>query len=376
MDKYLGESIPKLGFGLMRLPIKDDVIDMEQMKKMVDRFLEEGFCYFDTAYGYHNGESEKAIKEALVDRYPREKYLLATKLPAWAGAKSKEEAEQMFYTSLERTGAGYFDFFLLHNLGEGRSHYFDDYDIWSFLAERKKEGLIKHLGFSMHDKADVLDEILSAHPEMEFVQLQINYADWEDPTIESRKCYEVARKHGKPVIIMEPVKGGTLANPPKEVADVLKQANPTASPSSWAIRFAASLDGIITVLSGMSNLEQMEDNLSYMKAFKPLSEEERKVVEKAREIYNSFPKVPCTACAYCMKGCPQNIAIYGSFQAYNISSMYGDLKSARNKYTWNTDGQGRKKASACISCGKCEQVCPQHIAIREELKKVAETLEG
>lgn len=376
MDKYLGESIPKLGFGLMRLPIKDDVIDMEQMKKMVDRFLEEGFCYFDTAYGYHNGESEKAIKEALVDRYPREKYLLATKLPAWAGAKSKEEAEQMFYTSLERTGAGYFDFFLLHNLGEGRSHYFDDYDIWSFLAERKKEGLIKHLGFSMHDKADVLDEILSAHPEMEFVQLQINYADWEDPTIESRKCYEVARKHGKPVIIMEPVKGGTLANPPKEVADVLKQANPTASPSSWAIRFAASLDGIITVLSGMSNLEQMEDNLSYMKAFEPLSEEERKAVEKAREIYNSFPKVPCTACAYCMKGCPQNIAIYGSFQAYNISSMYGDLKSARNKYTWNTDGQGRKKASACISCGKCEQVCPQHIAIREELKKVAETLEG
>lgn len=376
MDKYLGESIPKLGFGLMRLPIKDDVIDMEQMKKMVDRFLEEGFCYFDTAYGYHNGESEKAIKEALVDRYPREKYLLATKLPAWAGAKSKEEAEQMFYTSLERTGAGYFDFFLLHNLGEGRSHYFDDYDIWSFLAERKKEGLIKHLGFSMHDKADVLDEILSAHPEMEFVQLQINYADWEDPTIESRKCYEVARKHGKPVIIMEPVKGGTLANPPKEVADVLKQANPTASPSSWAIRFAASLEGIITVLSGMSNLEQMEDNLSYMKAFKPLSEEERKVVEKAREIYNSFPKVPCTACAYCMKGCPQNIAIYGSFQAYNISSMYGDLKSARNKYTWNTDGQGRKKASTCISCGKCEQVCPQHIAIREELKKVAETLEG
>lgn len=376
MDKYLGESIPKLGFGLMRLPIKDDVIDMEQMKKMVDRFLEEGFCYFDTAYGYHNGESEKAIKEALVDRYPREKYLLATKLPAWAGAKSKEEAEQMFYTSLERTGAGYFDFFLLHNLGEGRSHYFDDYDIWSFLAERKKEGLIKHLGFSMHDKADVLDEILSAHPEMEFVQLQINYADWEDPTIESRKCYEVARKHGKPVIIMEPVKGGTLANPPKEVADVLKQANPTASPSSWAIRFAASLDGIITVLSGMSNLEQMEDNLSYMKAFAPLSEEERKAVEKAREIYNSFPKVPCTACAYCMKGCPQNIAIYGSFQAYNISSMYGDLKSARNKYTWNTDGQGRKKASACISCGKCEQVCPQHIAIREELKKVVETLEG
>ena len=222
MEKYLGESIPKLGFGLMRLPMNGEKIDVEQTKKMVDKFISEGFCYFDTAYGYNDGASEAAAKEALVDRYPREKFLLATKLPAWAGAKSREEAEQMFYTSLERTGAGYFDFYLLHNLGEERTHFFDDYDIWNFLQERKKEGLIRHLGFSMHDKADVLDRILTEHPEMEFVQLQINYADWEDPTIESRKCYEVARKHGKPVIIMEPVKGGTLANPPKEVTDILK----------------------------------------------------------------------------------------------------------------------------------------------------------
>ncbi|MBC5688504.1 aldo/keto reductase [Mediterraneibacter sp. NSJ-55] len=376
MEQYLGEKIPKLGFGLMRLPMKDNAIDIEQTKAMVDRFLEEGFYYFDTAYGYNNGESEKAIKKALVDRYPREKFMLATKLPAWAGAKNREEAEQMFYTSLERTGAGYFDFYLLHNLGEQRTHFFDDYDIWNFLAEKKKEGLIKHLGFSMHDKAEVLDEILTAHPEMEFVQLQINYADWEDPTIESQKCYEVARKHQKPIIIMEPVKGGTLANPPKEVTEVLRQANPKASPSSWAIRFAASLDGVITVLSGMSNMEQMEDNLSYMKEFQPLTTEEQKTVETAREIFNAFPKVPCTACAYCMKGCPQHIAIYGSFQAYNIYSMYGDLGGARNKYTWNTDGHGWKKASACIACGKCEKVCPQHISIREELKKVAAALEG
>lgn len=225
MEKYLGESIPKLGFGLMRLPMNGEKIDVEQTKKMVDKFISEGFCYFDTAYGYNDGASEAAAKEALVDRYPREKFLLATKLPAWAGAKSREEAEQMFYTSLERTGAGYFDFYLLHNLGEERTHFFDDYDIWNFLQERKKEGLIRHLGFSMHDKADVLDRILTEHPEMEFVQLQINYADWEDPTIESRKCYEVARKHGKPVIIMEPVKGGTLANPPKEVTDILKTAD-------------------------------------------------------------------------------------------------------------------------------------------------------
>ena len=281
MEKYLGESIPKLGFGLMRLPMNGEKIDVEQTKKMVDKFISEGFCYFDTAYGYNDGASEAAAKEALVDRYPREKFLLATKLPAWAGAKSREEAEQMFYTSLERTGAGYFDFYLLHNLGEERTHFFDDYDIWNFLQERKKEGLIRHLGFSMHDKADVLDRILTEHPEMEFVQLQINYADWEDPTIESRKCYEVARKHGKPVIIMEPVKGGTLANPPKEVTDILKTADAEASPSSWAIRFAASLDGVITVLSGMSNMEQMEDNTSYMKEFAPLSEDEQKVIAKA-----------------------------------------------------------------------------------------------
>ena len=375
MGNYLGEEIPKLGFGLMRLPMKDDAIDLEQTKEMVDRFMKAGFCYFDTAYGYNDGESEKAAKAALVDRYPREKFFLATKLPAWAGAKSKEEAEQMFYTSLERTGAGYFDFYLLHNLGEERSHFFDDYGIWDFLQERKKEGLIRHLGFSMHDKAEVLDEILTAHPEMEFVQLQINYADWEDPSIESRKCYEVARKHGKPVIIMEPVKGGTLANLPKEVSEVFAAADPAASPSSWAIRFAASLEGVITVLSGMSNVEQMEDNISYMKEFKPLNSEEQSVVEKARDIFNSFPKVPCTACAYCMKGCPKNIAIYGTFQAVNIYNMYNDLAGAKGKYEWNTSGHGWGKASECIKCGKCEQGCPQHIHIRDELEKAAEVLE-
>ena len=374
---YLGKDIPKLGFGLMRLPANEDgSIDIPQTCKMVDMFLENGFTYFDTAYGYGDGASERAAKTALVDRYPREKFLLATKLPAWAGAASKEEAEQMLYTSLERTGAGYFDFYLLHNLGEERTHFFDDYDIWNFLAQKKKEGIIRNLGFSFHDKADALEEVLKAHPEMDFVQIQINYADWENPSVESRKCYEIARKYEKPVIIMEPVKGGTLANPPKAVRELMERENSTASPASWAIRYAASLEGVITVLSGMSNIAQMKDNISFMKDFKPLSEREQAVMEKARDILAEIPVIPCTACAYCMKGCPKKIAIYGSFQAYNSYLVYGDMGGAAGNYSWNTDGHGWGKASACIQCGKCEQVCPQHIAIRKELTKVAGLFEG
>ncbi len=373
---YLGKNIPKLGFGLMRLPmLEGGVIDIEQTKTMVDMFLEKGFLYFDTAYGYNNGASEAAIKEALVDRYPRDKFYLATKLPAWAGAKNAEEAKQMFYTSLERTGAGYFDFYLLHNLGEKRTASFDEYGIWDFLRERKEEGLIKHLGFSFHDKAAVLDELLTKHPDMEFVQLQINYADWESSSVESRKCWEVARKHGKPVIIMEPIKGGILASPPPTVEAVFKAADPNASVASWAIRFAASLEGVITVLSGMSNIAQMEDNLSYMADFKPLSEEERKVMDKAQEALAAIPTIPCTSCGYCIPGCPKNINIRGIFGAMNMNLIYGNLESARGNYGFNTAFQGMAGASACIECGQCESVCPQHISIIDELKKCAEVLE-
>ena len=375
MDEMLVNSMPRLGFGLMRLPQKDGEIDIAQTCEMVDMFLAKGFKYFDTAYGYGNGASERAAKVALVDRYPRESFYLATKLPAWAGVKTAQEAQQMFWTSLERTGAGYFDFYLLHNLGEQRTRCFDEFGIWDFLQARKAEGLIRHLGFSFHDKAAVLDELLTAHPEMEFVQLQINYADWEHPAIESRKCYEVARRHGKPVIIMEPVKGGNLANPPQAVRDNFAALNPDASPSSWAVRFAASLEGVMVVLSGMSNVAQMADNLSYMSDFKPLSADEQAAVARAREIIEGIPTIPCTACEYCVKGCPANIGIPGVFEVMNMYTMFNNLAAAKDKYYWKTEGRHQGKASACLECGACEAVCPQHIHIRDALKQIAKTLE-
>jgi predicted aldo/keto reductase-like oxidoreductase len=369
---YLGEDIPKLGFGLMRLPMLGDEVDLEQMIPMTDLFLEKGFRYFDTAYGYGGGKSEIAAKAALTDRYPRDSFLLATKLPAWAAA-NEADAKQMFWTSLERTGAGYFDFFLLHNMAGNRAKAFDDYGIWGFLAEQKKKGLIRHLGFSSHDNAAFVDRILTAHPEMEFVQLQINYADWNNPHVDSRNCYETARRHGKPVIIMEPVKGGVLANLPECVAEIFRKADSRVSPASWALRFAASLDGLITVLSGMSTLEQMRDNLATMENFKPLHEEERKVIAEAQEALAKLPYIPCTNCGYCMKGCPQGVRIPSIFGDMNVLLRFHDLQRARVNYRFDTLSGG--KASDCIQCGSCEAVCPQKIAVIDELKRAAEKLE-
>jgi predicted aldo/keto reductase-like oxidoreductase len=370
---YLGKDIPKLGFGLMRLPMLGEQIDIEQTKIMVDKFLAAGFTYFDTAYGYANGKSEEAAKIALINRYPREKFQFATKLPAWAGAKNADEAKQMFFTSLKRTGAGYFDFYLLHNCGGDHTKVFDDFGIWDFALEQREKGLIKHVGFSFHDTANVLDDILIKHPEMEFVQLQINYADWNSPTVQSAKCFETAKKHKKSVIIMEPVKGGLLARPMPPVAKILNEANPQASPSSWAIRFAASLDNVITVLSGMSNIEQMEDNLATMTDFHPLNGDEYTAIERVRDELNKIETIPCTMCKYCIKGCPQEIDIPGILDTMNQYLIFGNLEVAKLYYSFATIKGAT--AGKCVECGQCESVCPQHIGIMRELKRAAATFD-
>ena len=362
----------KLGFGLMRLPKDGDAIDVAQTSAMVDRFLEAGFTYFDTAWIYPG--SEDAIRKALVERHPRGSYLLATKNAAWFGCKSAADATAQLDVSLGRSGAGYFDFYLLHNLGDARTRVFEDFGLWDWALAQRDAGRIRHLGFSFHSSAGELDAILKAHPEAEFVQLQINYADWDSPSIQSRRCLEVARAHGKPVIVMEPVKGGLLAKPPEDVAAVLREAEPGASPASWAVRFAADREGVYTVLSGMSDLAQMEDNLSAMKGFAGLTEAQRAAVRRARETMAKHPLVPCTSCNYCAKVCPAQIGISGTFAALNILDMYGDRGKAKGEESWNVTGQGRKRASECLKCGACEAVCPQHIAIRGALARAAELL--
>lgn len=370
IDENGATGIKRLGFGLMRLPKAGEAIDVEQTKQMVDLFMDAGFTYFDTAWAYAG--SEDAIREALVERYPRESFQLATKAAPWIGCESREDAVAQLETSLKQTGAGYFDFYLLHNLGEFRTHFFDQWGMWDWIAEKKAEGVIRHAGFSFHSTPEELDELLSAHPEMEFVQLQINYADWDNPAVQSRRCYEVARKHHKPVIIMEPVKGGMLANPPEQVANVLKAAEPNSSVASWAIRFAASLPGVITVLSGMSDVAQMQDNLSYMRTFETLTDAQHATIERAQHELAKIPLIPCTRCNYCAKVCPNEIGISGTFTAMNMHTLYGDLETAKKERTWQVDRHGKRPADDCIKCGRCEQACPQHIKIRDELARSIE----
>ncbi|MBR5952759.1 MAG: aldo/keto reductase, partial [Pseudobutyrivibrio sp.] len=347
-------------------------IDIERTKEMVDMFMKAGLTYFDTAFVYDGGESEKAAKLALVDRYPRESYTLATKLASFA-ATDEASAKQELLTSLERTGAGYIDYYLLHALQDGNYKKYDEWHLWDYVKEMKEKGLIKHWGFSFHSTPERLDEILTAHPDAEFVQLQINYADWNNPDVQSRACYEVARKHGKSIVVMEPIKGGTLANPPKAVRDLLTSARPDLSVASWAIRFVASLDGIITVLSGMSTEEQMADNLSYMADFKPLSEDEKKVIKQAQDILDGIDSIPCTSCHYCTDGCPMQIPIPEIFSARNKQLIWEQKEAGQADYDKAVSNKGM--ASACIQCGQCEGVCPQHIDIINRLQDCAAAFE-
>jgi len=374
-DQFLVKDCLKLGFGLMRLPREggdmNRPVDLEQMKKMVDDFLAAGGKYFDTAFIYEG--SEEAAKATLCSRHPRDTYYLATKLNAASFCCSNEQdAKAELKKSLERTGAGYFDFYLLHGLDQENLADYDKYGLWDYLKSVREEGLIRHMGFSFHDSPELLDRILAEHPEAEFVQLQINYADWDDGVVQSKGCYEIAAKYGKPIIVMEPVKGGSLANPPKPVEDILKAADPDVSAASWAVRFAASLPGVMIVLSGMSSTEQMQDNLSYMKEFKPLSEEETNVVEHAREALHKIDQIPCTSCHYCAAGCPVNMHIPEIFNVMNVYKLYGDLDRSKGDYTWRPGGP---KASECVRCGQCEDACPQHLPIISLLEEVAETLE-
>ena len=366
----------KLGFGLMRMPTIDKTndadVDIEQVKKMVDLFMEKGFTYFDTAIMYNGFASQRVAKAALVDRYPRDSFTLATKLHA-GFFNSFEERDKVFNEQLEQTGAGYFDYYQLHSLESGMLPKYEQFDCLNWLIDKKAKGLVKHIGFSFHDGAELLDEVLTKHPELEFVQLQINYLDWESEWVQSRACYEVAVKHGKSVIVMEPVKGGTLADVPEEAAKLFKDYDASPSIASWAIRFAASLDNVMMVLSGMSNIEQMEDNLSYMEDFKPLTEEEKELCFQVANIINDQIAVPCTGCSYCTEGCPVKIAIPQYFSLYN-EDMREDMEEKGWTVSFATYENLTKnfgRAKDCIECGQCEEVCPQHLPIIEDLKEVS-----
>ncbi len=365
--------MPKLGFGLMRLPENDGVIDHEQVCRMVDKYMAAGMNYFDTAYIYHGGKSEPAAREALVKRYPRDSFMIATKLPAWE-LKSKDDIEKVFNDQLQKTGVDYFDFYLLHSVEDGGNYdTYVKYDCFEWGLKKQAEGKIKHFGFSYHGSPELLEEILDKHPTPEFVQIQFNYLDRTNPVVRSQRLYEILRDRNIPIIVMEPVRGGMLASMAPEIEAKFKAVRPDKSIASWALRFVGSLPGIMTILSGMSSEEQMDDNISTFKNFEPLTDEEFAVVDEVTEKLLGIPQIGCTACKYCCDGCPMQISIPDVFRTINTLRRYPDDWRSKNFYAGLVQRSG--KASDCIACGQCEGVCPQHLPIIELLKEAAEILD-
>lgn len=373
MEKY------QFGYGCMRLPVTnaDDPasFDYPLIEKLFDTYMEQGFTYFDAAYTYHGYHCEEAVKKALVGRHPRDSFELATKLPL-RDFKDAEDMERIFKEQLEHCGVDYFDYYLLHNMGTNVYDKCQKYDAFGFAAKKKEEGKIKYLGMSFHDMPELLDEILGKYGDIfDFIQLQVNYIDWEQPNVQSRRCLEVANKYKKPVFVMEPCKGGTLVNLPDEALKLMREYAPDASAASWAFRFAASQEGVVRVLSGMNSMEQVMDNTATFKNFKPITEEELAIIHQVKTIIEKNTPIPCTACSYCTHGCPEQIAIPQYFALYNsISQTTGSFSSQAVYY--NNISLKHGKASDCIGCGQCENACPQHLTIREYLKDVAAKFEA
>lgn len=367
-------TMPKLGFGLMRLPEQNGQIDLDHVCRMVDAYMQAGLNYFDTAYVYHGGNSEKAIKEALAKRYPRDRFMVATKLPAWC-MSNEEDRDRIFNEQLERCGVEYFDFYLLHSVEDGgNGDTYDRLNCWEWALQKKAEGKIRHFGFSFHGSPEYLEKTLDAHPEVEFVQIQLNYADWENPVVRSGKLYEILHTRNIPMIIMEPVKGGTLAKLPPELETMYKAAQPEKSIASWALRFVGSLPGVMTILSGMSAEDQMRDNINTFTHFVPLTDSEKALVHEVKTIMLNVPQIGCTACRYCTDGCPMKISIPDVFRAVNTMDLYKEEFRPRNFYG-SVLSQGHGRAADCIECGQCESVCPQHLPIIELLKGAAARLD-
>ena len=366
-------KMPKLGFGLMRLPEKDGEIDIEHVKRMVDKYMQMDMNYFDTAYVYHGGKSEVAAREALVKRYPRDSFMIATKLPAWEIHKA-EDVERIFEEQLERAGVDYFDLYLLHSIEDGSNYdTYEKYDCFNWGMKKKEEGKIRHLGFSYHGSPELLVQILDKHPEVEFVQIQLNYLDRTNPVVRSEELYNILHERNIPIIVMEPIRGGMLANLAPELEDKMKAVRPDKSIASWALRFVGSLPGVMTILSGMSAEEQMDDNIGTFTDFEPLSEEELQVVNEVTDEILRIPQIGCTACKYCTPGCPMSISIPDVFRTINTLRRYPDDWRSKNFYRGLVSRSGR--ASDCIGCGQCEGVCPQHLPIISLLKEAAEILD-